>query len=94
MTENESKLSEAIGIIERLHAELYECLTTYAMTEPAQAEIMRLLRESTLFRRTANSVLDRNDPNTAHPTATCDRCGAVLTHENHYRHDCAGKVTT
>ena len=61
MTENESKLSEAIGIIERLHAELYGCLTTYAMTEPAQAGIMRLLREATLFKRTANVALKGAD---------------------------------
>jgi hypothetical protein len=28
----------------------------------------------------------------AHPTATCDRCGAVLTWECYYRHECAGRA--
>jgi len=54
-------LVEAVTIITELHSQLYECLATYAMTEPAQAHIMRLLREATLFKRKANaSLLLRN----------------------------------
>jgi hypothetical protein len=48
-------LADAVKLIEQLHSELYECLTTYAMTEDAQGNIMRLLREATLFRRQANA---------------------------------------
>jgi hypothetical protein len=41
---------------------------------------------------TANSLLDRSDlSNTDHHPATCDRCGATVTHEQHDRHECAGK---
>jgi hypothetical protein len=55
-------LIEAASVVQHLQDQLEECMMSYAMPSQAQAHIMRLLREATLFRRKVHDLITREAP--------------------------------